>query len=326
MEVQMNRIGRVAALAAALALASAFPAGAQTYPDRPITLVVPLAPGSTTDVTARLFARHAGETLGQQIVVENRPGAGSMVGSAYVAKAPPDGYTILLGVIGVAINQNLYKNVPFDPEKDFAPITLLVTAPMILLASPKLGVRTLAELREKYKDADLSFGSGGVGTLPHVAGELFKVKSGLKLRHVPYRGGAAALNDVIAGNVDLNFGTPVVRPHVEAGKVVALAVGAPKRLEVLPDVPTFAEAGLPIPELDFGAWFGLLAPAGTPKPVIDALHAHFTKAIKQPDVQTYLRKIGLQPTGNTPEEFAAFIREETKRWPPIFAAAGIQPK
>ena len=309
------------AICSALAAPAAL---AQNFPSRPIELVVPLAPGSTTDVAARLLAQHAGETLGSQIVVVNKSGAGILLGTMAVAKAPPDGYTILMATVGIAVDKNL-KPVDYDAERDFAPISLAVTAPLVLLASPKLGVGTLQEFLTKYKDAkDLTFSSGGAGTLPHVAGELFSFKSGIPIRHVPYRGGAPALQDVIAGNVALNFGTPLTKGNIDNGDVRALAVAAPKRIESLPNVPTFTEAGLPIPELDGGAWFGLLAPAGTPKDIVQKLSQHFNAALKRPDVAAALVKIGLTPRGTTPEEFASFLHEEIERWPPIFQRAGIK--
>jgi tripartite-type tricarboxylate transporter receptor subunit TctC len=304
--------------------ASAPGAQAQNFPNRPIELVVPLAPGSTTDVAARLLAQHVSGTLGVQIVVMNKTGAGILLGTAAVAKAAPDGYTILMATVGIAVDKNL-KPVSYDAERDFAPITLAVTAPLVLLASPKLGVGTLQELLTKYKDSkDLTFSSGGVGTLPHIAGELFAFKSGIPIRHVPYRGGAPALQDVIAGNVGLNFGTPLTKGNIDNGDVRALAVAAPKRIETLPDVPTFAEAGLPLPELDGGAWFGLLAPAGTPNEVVQKLSRHFNEALKRPDVSEGLKKIGLVARGTSPEEFAKFLHEEIERWPPIFQRAGIK--
>ena len=299
-------------------------ARAQSYPSRPIELVVPLAPGSTTDVAARLLAQRVSQTLGAQVVVENKPGAGSMLGSAAVAKAAPDGHTLLMGAIGLAINPLLYKTVPYDTERDFAPVSLLLTTPMIMLVNPSVGVRSLREFLVKYKGSqDLSYASAGPGTLPQLSGVLFKVKSGIALRHVPYKGGAQALNDTIAGHVQINFGTPVTKPVIDAGKVLALAVAAPRRVATLPNVPTFAEEGLPIPELDAGAWFGILAPAGTAKEIVQKLSQHFNDALKYPAVQEQLQTLGLVARGTTPEEFARFLHEEIERWPPIFARAGI---
>lgn len=308
----------------AAAFVSAPAAQAQSFPNRPIELVVPLAPGSTTDVAARLLSQRVSETLSAQIVIVNKPGAGILLGTTTVAKAAPDGYTLLMATVGLAVDKNL-KAVSYDAERDFAPISLVITAPLVLLASPKLGVNTLAEFLTKYKNSkEMTFSSGGTGTLPHIAGELFSFKSGIPIRHIPYRGGGPALQDVIAGNVALNFGTPLTKGNIDNGDVKALAVAAPKRIDTLPDVPTFAEAGLPIPELDAGAWFGLLAPAGTPKDIVQKLSREFNDALKSPGVADGLRKLGLVARGTTPEEFAKFLHEEIERWPPIFQRAGIK--
>jgi tripartite-type tricarboxylate transporter receptor subunit TctC len=297
---------------------------AQAFPSRPIELVVPLAPGSTTDVAARLFAQRVAQTLGTQIVIDNKPGAGSMLGSAAVAKAAPDGHTLLMGAIGLAINPLLYKSVPYDTARDFTPVSLLITAPMIMLAHPSVGTGSLREFLVKYKGAqNLSYGSAGPGTLPQLTGELFKIKSGIPIRSVPYKGGAPALNDTIAGHVQITFGTPATKSVIDSGKVLALAIASPRRIESLPNVPTFAEEGLPMPELDAGAWFGILAPAGTPKDVVNKLAQHFNDALKHPPIQEQLKALGLVGKGTTPEEFSRFLREEIERWPPIFVRAGI---
>ncbi len=317
----MSRI--VAAIAAACIGLTAAHAEPQPYPNRPITLVVPLAPGSTTDVAARLIARRVSETLGEQIIIENRTGAGITLGSGTVARAAPDGYTLLISTVGLAVD-HILKKVPYDAERDFAPISVLITAPMVMLVSPSLGVHTLREFIDKFKNSqDVTFSSGGAGTLPHLSGELLKAKTGIAMRHVPYRGGGPALNDVIAGHINFNFGTPLTKPNIDHGDVIALAVGAPHRIESLPDVPTFTEAGVPMPEIEGGAWFGLLAPAGTPGDIITKLHTHFADALKDPEVRAGLDKLGLVPQGSTPAEFARFLHEEIERWPPIFARAGL---
>ncbi len=312
-------------IAGFVALIAAAPiAQAQTFPNRPIELVVPLAPGSTTDVAARLLAQRVSETLGAQIIIVNKPGAGILLGTTTVAKAAPDGYTLLMATVGLAVDKNL-KAVSYDAERDFAPISLVITAPLVLLASPKLGVSTFAEFLTKYKNSqDMTFSSGGTGTLPHIAGELLSFKSGIPIRHIPYRGGGPALQDVIGGNVALNFGTPLTKSNIDNGDVKALAVTGQRRTDTLPDVPTFAEAGLPIPELDAGAWFGLLAPAGTPKEIVQKLSQQFNAALKNPRVADGLQKLGLVARGTTPEEFATFLHEEIERWPPIFQRAGIK--
>jgi tripartite-type tricarboxylate transporter receptor subunit TctC len=317
----------LAGLVACLVLAGAAHAQAPKFPSRTITFVVPLAAGSTTDVAARLIAQRVSLTIGANIIIENKPGASTMLGTSSVARAPPDGHTLLMGASALTVNQNLFKTVPYDTEKDLAPVSLLITAPLVLVVNPKLDVRTLREFLTKYKDAkDLSFASGGAGTMLHLAGEILTAKSGIAMRHVPYRGGGPALTDVIAGHVQLMFATPLVRTNIESGDVRALAVTGPRRLELLPDVPTFAEAGLALPEVDAGAWFGLLAPAGTPRDVIQRLNHEFNAALRDREVRQGLVKLGIEPKGTTPEEFARFIGEEIRRWPPIFARAGITPQ
>ncbi len=307
MRPTIHRLSAASLLAATTFAAALAPVSAQqAFPARNIELIVPLAPGSTTDVAARVFAAKVSQSLGVQLVVENRPGAGSMLGSSVVAKARPDGHTLLFGAIGLAINPLLYTNVPYDTLKDFAPVSLMITAPMIMLVNPELGVKTLPEFLAKYKDEkDLAYASAAAGTLPHLSGQLFRIKSGIPLRHVPYKGGAPALNDVIAGHVPINFGTPGTKSVIDSGKVNAIAIASPKRIDVLPNVPTFAEQGLPIPELDAGAWFGVLAPAGTPKDVVDKLNQHFNEALKDPQVKAQLDKLGFVPVGGSAE----FLRQ-----------------
>jgi tripartite-type tricarboxylate transporter receptor subunit TctC len=319
--IMRTGFGVAAALLTGIAALSA--AQAQSFSDKPMTLIVPLAAGSTTDVSARLLAQYAAKPLGATIIVENRPGAGTVTGAAYVAKAPPDGHTLLMGTIAMAVASNLYKNVPYDPLKDFAPVTLAITAPLVLTISPAMGVQSVAELLGKFKDKDLTFSSGGAGTLPHLAGELFKAKSGLKLTHIPYRGGGPAFSDVVAGHVNMMFATPLVKQNIDNGDVRALAVTGSKRVATLPNVPTFQEAGLALPEIDYGAWFGIFAPAGTPRDIVERLNREFNAALKVDEVQAKLQEIGLAAHGSTPEEFGKLIAAETQRWPPIFKAAGI---
>lgn len=314
-----------AGLTALITTTLAGSAAAQALQDRPITIVVPLAAGSTTDVSARLIAQRAAQTLGRTIVVENKPGGATMLAASTVAKAPADGHTLLMSTIAMPIASNLHKQVPYDPLKDFAPVSLVVTAPMVLTVNPRMEVRTLAELRDKFKAEEMTFSSGGAGTLPHLSGELFKFKSGLKLRHVPYRGGGPAFNDVVAGHVNMMFATPVVKQNIDKGDVRALAVSGRTRVATLPDVPTFAEAGLAMPEIDFGAWFGILAPAGTPPQVVAELNKHFNDALKDPEVRTKLVEMGLAAHGSTPDEFTKLLQDEVARWPAIFQAAGITP-
>src|SRR5882762_6831307 len=300
---------------------------AQKFPARAIQFVVPLAAGSTTDVAARMIAQRVAQMLDAQIIVENRPGSSTMLGSAMVAKAEPDGHTLLMGASSLAVNQNLFKAVPYDTEKDFTPITLLVTAPMVLVVNPALGVKTLGEFLAKFRSVpNVTFASPGAGTSLHLAAEVFRLKTGMDVRPVVYRGGAPALTDVIAGHVQAMFATPVVKQNIDSGDVRALAVTGTRRLALLPDVPTFAELGQAMPELDTGAWFGLFAPARTPAGVVALLNREFNAALRDAELNAALLNIGLLPRGTTSEEFSAFVRDEITRWPPIFARAGILPQ
>lgn len=300
-------------------------AHAQAYPSRPIHLLLGVAPGSVQDAAARIISRRTGQLLGTQFVVENRPGAATMIASEVVARARPDGYTLLQNGVALSVNPGLYKRVPYDAARDFVAVAFLVTAPQILVVHPSLEVRTLAEFLAKYRGTDiLSYASPGAGTMPHLAAELLKAKTGLKMRNVPYKGGALALNDVIAGHVNLTFVTPVAKPQIDAGRVRPLAAAAQTRVQTLPDIPTFAEAGLPLPEISAGAWFGILAPAGTTAEVIARLNQAFNAALNDSGVKDELKRVGLVPNPMSPQEFAAFLREDMSRWPPILAAAGVR--
>ncbi len=315
----------LSSLALILLLAAPLPVQAEAFPNRNITLVVGLASGSVQDAAARILARQASPLLGVQIIVENKPGAGTMNASLSVARAPADGYTLLQNGVALSVNPSLYKQVPYDAANDFTPVAYLVSAPQILVVNPSLGVSTLKEFLTKFKQSDsLNFASPGAGTMPHLAAELFRSRSGIAMRHVPYRGGGPALTDVIAGHVDLTFITPVARSHVESGEVVALAAAAEHRLETLPNVPTFAEAGLPLPEINAGAWFGVLAPKGTPPDIVHKLNTTFNTVLEAPETLAEIKALGLVPKPMTPEEFGAFMRDDMKRWPPIIAAAGIK--
>ena len=322
---------RTACLLAACIVSAGFPASAQTpalkFPSRAIQFIVPLAAGSTTDVAARLLAQRVSQALGVQIVVENKPGASTMLGSSVVAKAEPDGHTLLMGASSLTVVRNLFKAVPFDTEKDFSPVSLLVTAPMVFVVNPGVGVTTFPEFLAKFgRPRSVTLATPGPGTMLGLATEVFKAKTGLDVRIAVYRGGGPALIDVIAGHVQGMFATPVIKQNIDNGDVRALAATGPKRLALMPDIPTFAEAGLPMPEVDVGAWFGLLAPAGTPRDIVATLNREFNAAVKDPEVAPALLKLGLVPRGTTPEEFSLFIHEEIERWPPIFARAGVKPQ
>jgi tripartite-type tricarboxylate transporter receptor subunit TctC len=294
---------------------------------RPITLVVPLAAGSTTDVAARLLAQKVTQVTGQQIVVENKPGASTMLGSQAVARAEPDGHTLLMGASSLTVNKLLFKNYMVETERELTPISLVVTAPLVMVVNPKLEVKTLSEFLAKYKDSkDLAFASSGTGTMLHLGAEVFKIHSGIDMRAVFYRGGGPALTDVIAGHVPLMFATTVAAGNIEKGDVRALAVTGIARHPSLPNVPTFAEAGLPMPEVENGAWFGLLGPAGMNKDLVQKLNRDFNAALEHADVREGLVKAGLLAKGTSPEEFAKFIRDEIGRWPGVFKRAGIEPQ
>ena len=298
---------------------------AQPYPNRPITLVIGLAAGSSNDATARAVTRRAGERLGVPFVIENKPGAGTMTASLAVAKAPPDGYTLLQNGLALSVNPSLFKHVPYDVGKDFTPIAFLVSLPQIVVVHPSLGVRTLGEFLAKYKESDhLIFSYPGTGTMPHLAAELFRARTGIKMRGVPYRGGAPALNDVIAGHVHLTVVAPLQKPFIDSGQVRALAVSGNERLETLPDVPTFAEAGMPLPEIEAGGWLGILGPAGMPVDVVDKLNDAFNASLRDTGTVQALKKLGFIPRPQTPQAFAHFLREEIARWPRIIAAAGME--
>jgi tripartite-type tricarboxylate transporter receptor subunit TctC len=322
----MKQPWSVALVALACSFASALAYG-QGLSGRPITLVVPLAAGSTTDVAARLLAQKVTQVTGQQIVVENKPGASTMLGSQAVARAEPDGHTLLMGASSLTVNKLLFKNYMVETERELTPISLVVTAPLVMVVNPKLEVKTLREFLAKYKDSkDLAFASSGTGTMLHLGAEVFKIHSGIDMRAVFYRGGGPALTDVIAGHVPLMFATTVAAGNIEKGDVRALAVTGIARHPSLPNVPTFAEAGLPMPEVENGAWFGLLGPAGMNKDLVQKLNRDFNAALEHADVREGLVKAGLLAKGTSPEEFAKFIRDEIGRWPGVFKRAGIEPQ
>ncbi|HKU72234.1 MAG TPA: tripartite tricarboxylate transporter substrate binding protein [Burkholderiales bacterium] len=299
----------------------------QNYPAKPVRLVVPSAPGGGTDITARVMAPKLSEFLGQQVVVENRAGAGTMIGGEVVARAAPDGYTLLMGISTLAINPAMYRKVPYDALKDFAPITQAVSLPNILVVHPSLPARTVKELVAfaKARPGQIQFASAGVGTNPHLAAELFLSMTGTKMLHVPYKGSGAGVIDVIAGHVPVM--TPSILtglPHAKAGRLRALGVTSAKRAGGAPEIPTIAEAG--VPGYDAVQWFGILAPTGTPRPVIDRVHRDSVRVLQSADIKERLQADGADPVASTPEEFAAFLRSETTKWAKVVKAVGIQPE
>jgi tripartite-type tricarboxylate transporter receptor subunit TctC len=295
------------------------------YPTRPVKVIVPSPPGGGTDILARVLAQHFSKALGQPFVVENKPGAGNMIGIESVARAPADGYTLLVVASTLALNSVLYKKVPYDPVRDFAPITLAATAPNVLVVSPGLPVKSLAEFiaLAKAKPGALSYGTPGIGTSPHLSMELLKSMAGIDLQHVPYRGTAAAVTDVIGGQIAATFANALTaKPQVDSGRVRALAVSGPKRVDAFPTVPPVAEAG--VPGYEAMQWYGMAAPAGTPAPIIARLHAEAAKALQTDEMKEKLALDGAQPVGSTPAEFAALIRRELEKWSRVVRAAGIE--
>ena len=301
-------------------------ANAQTdYPTRPVKVIVPSPPGGGTDILARVLAQHFSRALGQPFVVENKPGAGNMIGIESVARSPGDGYTVLVTASTLALNSVLYKKVPYDPVRDFAPITLAATAPNVLVVNPALPAKSLAEFiaLAKAKPGALSYGTPGIGTSPHLSMELLKSMAGIDLQHVPYRGTAAAVTDVIGGQIAAMFANALTaKPHVDSGRVRALAVSGPSRIEAFPTVPTVAEAG--VAGYEAMQWYGMAAPAGTAPQIIARLHAEAAKALQSDEMKAKLALDGAQPVGSTPAEFAALIRRELEKWTRVVHAAGIE--
>jgi len=309
------------------ALASiAMPAQAQTYPTKPIRLVVPFPAGGTTDILARAVAQKLSETLGQQVIVDNRPGAGGNIGSELVARSAPDGYTLLMGTVGThAINVSLYPKLPYDPVKDFTPIVLVAGVPNVLVVNPSLPARSVAELiaYAKANPGKLNFASSGSGTSIHLSGELFKVLTGVQMTHVPYKGSAPALTDLVGGQVQLMFDNlPSSLAFIKAGKLRALAVTSKTRAAALPDVPTMVEAG--VPDFEASSWFGILAPAGTPRDIVVRINAEVAKWLATPDAREKLAGQGAIAAGGAPEDFARHIASETAKWARVVKASGAK--
>jgi tripartite-type tricarboxylate transporter receptor subunit TctC len=315
----------VVAIAVGVALGGA---RCEDYPSRPVTLVVPYAPGGGTDVLARMLAQELRDRLKQPFVVENRPGAATQTAAAAVAKTPPDGYTLLMSSsTTMATNVSIYKSLPYDPINDFAPIALVGSAYFLLVANPSVPARTLPELIAYIKSqppGSLSYGTSGAGTPHHLFMELFMKMTGTKMQQVPYRGSAPALTDVISGVIPMMIVdlTPAL-PLITDGRIRAFGVTAASRVKTAPDISTIAEAGLP----GYAAqgWFGIVARVGTPKPIIDTLNSVLTTYLKRPDVQDRLYNIGIQPLTSTPEEFEKFIPQDIKKWAQVAKDAGIQP-
>jgi tripartite-type tricarboxylate transporter receptor subunit TctC len=295
------------------------------YPTKPLRIIVPQSAGASTDLTARLIAQKLSVAFGQPVVVDNRPGAGSIIGTDLVAKAAPDGYTLLVVASSITLNPSLHKNLPFDPVRDLAPITQLSAFPNLLTVHPAVPVKTVKDLiaLAKAKPGSLNYGSSGSATGTHLSAELFKYMTGIDMVHVPYKGGGPAVQALLGGQVQLNFATIVsVLPHVRSGKLRGIAVTTAKRSPGAPDIPTIAESG--VPGYDHGPWNGFLAPARTPRAVIARLNEETARILQLPETKAVFTNEGAEPVGNKPEEFGAIIKAETSKWAKVIQAAGIK--
>ena len=298
---------------------------AEEFPSRPVRIVVAYAPGGGNDLFARVLAKRLTETLGKTVLVDNRPGANGMIGTRLVAAASPDGYTMILADMAHATNPFVYSSAQYDPIKDFTPITTLGSAPIVLVVHPATPYQSLGEFiaAAKSQPAKITMGSGGMGSTSHIAGEFFQLRTGTKLNHVPYKGTGPALADAVAGQIQCIF-SPVAAaiPLVSAGRLRALAISSAKRAAVVPDVPTFEELG--VADYRVGGWYGILAPAGVPKPVVARLNKEFVAAVQAPEVRSRFDDSLVTPGTGTPEEFVAFLKSEAARWSQLIKAVGIK--
>jgi tripartite-type tricarboxylate transporter receptor subunit TctC len=297
---------------------------AQNYPVKNVRIINAYAPGGASDVVARSFAQKLTEYLGQQVTVENRVGAGGNIASEYVARTAPDGYTILMGTVFLATNAHLYSKLTWDAQKDFAPISMVTASPLILCVHPSLPVKSTKELiaLAKQRPGDLNFPSAGNGTSMHLSGELFNMMAGIKTQHVPYKGSAPGVLDLVSGRVQFMLNPmPEPVPFIKSGRLRALATSTAKRIDALPDLPPVAEA---IPGYETITWQGFLVTAGTPKPIVDRLHGEFVRALKEPDFAARMRGMGLEIYGTTPAEFAQYIRDESVKWGKVIRATGAK--
>jgi tripartite-type tricarboxylate transporter receptor subunit TctC len=315
-----------AAACGALAALAAGAAGAQSgYPSKPVRMIVPSSAGGGTDIVARIIAPDLSKRLGQQVVIENRPGAGTMIGIEAAARSPADGYTLLMGLSTLAINSALHHKVPYDPIRDFAPITVAVTSASILVVHPSLPVKTLKDFIAfaRARPGQLNYASAGTGTYPHMTYELFLSMAGLKMVHIPYKGTAPAMTDMVAGHVATMAGTVLTAlPHIRSGRLRPLGITSAKRSEVVPDIPTVAEGGLP--GYESVQWYAVLAPAKTPADIVNRLHGELVKVLQSPEMKKRFAADAAETVGNTPEEFARHLRSELEKWEKVARNAGIE--
>lgn len=318
----------LSALLLALLPAILVPAFAQEFPTKPVRVIVPVPPGGVIDNGMRAISDVLGQRLGQQVVIENKPGANGVVGAQHVANAAPDGYTILAcvdGTAAVSLNPAISPKAPLQTLKDFAPVTKLGDFYLVLVANPKVPAKNLAQFLEMAKKDGQSYGFGtsGIGSTPHLSGELLAQRTGVKLMHVPYKGGGQAITDVLGGQIPLVFTTvPSAQQHVKQGKLVALGVASAKRSTVLPETPTFIESGLP--GFDVSGWVGIFAPAGTPQPIVERLQKEFNAAVTDPKVKERFDALGLQPVANSPAEFAQQVKNDSQRWAEVVKKGNIK--
>lgn len=297
---------------------------AEKYPSRPIRMVVPYAPGGNTDVLARMIAQRLSQAMGQQVVVDNRPGGNTLIGTGLVANAAADGYTIMLTTLTFAVVPSLYKKLPFDARRDFTPITLAVTLPNVLVIHPSVSAKSVKELiaHAKANPGKLNYASTGSGTSPHLSMELLKTMAGVDLVHIPYKGGGPALIDLVAGQVSAQFiGLPVALPHIKSGRLRALGVTSAKRAAAAADIPTIAET---LKGYELNPWFGVLGPGGMPKPLVQQLQREIARVLQAPDMKEHLASIGAEAVGNTPEQFSAYITSEIAKYMKLVKTAGIR--
>jgi len=309
-----------------LLLAASLAAHAQDYPAKPVRWVVPFPAGGPLDIVARVIGVRLSETWGQPVIVDNRPGAGGNIGAEVVAKSAPDGYTIVMGALSThAVNVSLFRKLPYDPVRDFAPVTLISEVPNVLVVNPAVPAKTVAEFiaYARANPGKLNFASGSTGSAGHLAGELFKTMARVDMTHVPYKGAAPAVTDLLAGQVQLMFDNLAsALPNIRAGRLRALAVTTKKRSAFVPELPTIAESGLP--GFDVSTWFGVMAPAATPRPIVNRLHDGIVRALAQPDVKERLAAMGAEPVGDTPEQFGAFVKSEIAKYAKVVKDSGAR--